>query len=462
MTELLPTPTPLDDLRAACTGAVLGPDDPGHAEAARAWNVRHTHRPAVVVRAETPDDVAAAVRHARAHGMEVAVQTTGHGFARATDGGLLIDLSTLVGVTVDAEDRTARVLGGSTWEPVLAAASEVGLAPLLGSTPHVGAVGYTMGGGFGWLARHHGLAIDHVRSFELVTPAGEVQVASADSDPDLFWALLGGGAGGLGVVTAMTIELVPVTTVYAGNLLYPAAMADEVIARYAEWIETVPDELTSSVVLMNFPPFPDVPEPLRGQSFAIVRGCWSGPVEEGEQWLRPWREWAEPAIDMFGPLPFSQAAAISNDPVDPLPAALSTEWLTDLGPDVARLLVDAAFATAGPPLLLFAEVRHAGGAVARGTAGAFGGRDGELLLGLVAATPTDEAAAASEAHIAALRHDLSDHTLGRAYLSFCDGEERRARTAEGFADDDLERLRRVKARVDGDDVLSCGLDLTTG
>jgi hypothetical protein len=185
-------------------------------------------------------------------------------------------------------------------------------------------------------------------------------------------------------------------------------------------------------------------------------------VEEGEQWLRPWREWAEPAIDMFGPLPFSQASAISNDPVDPLPAALSTEWLTDLGPDVARLLVEATFAGDGPPLLLFAEVRHAGGAVARGTAGAFGGREGELLLGLVAATPTDEAAAASEAHIKALRYGLSDHTVGRAYLSFCDGEERRARTAEGFAADDLERLRKVKARVDGGDVLACGLDLTSG
>jgi hypothetical protein len=439
---------------------VLTPGDEGFVAAALAWNVRYAHRPAVIVMAETSDDVARAVAFARARHMKIAVQSSGHGFARAADDALLISLRRLDDVDIDPQARTARIAGGAKWWPVLEQASAVGLAPLLGSTPDVGAVGYTLGGGMGWLARKHGLSIDAVRSFEIVTTDGELKTASADVDPELFWALRGGGAGGLGIVTAMTVDLVPVDMVYAGNLLYPAAMAREVMARYAAWVETTPDELTSSVVLMNMPPLEEVPEPLRGQSFVIIRGCFCGPLDEGAELMRFWRDWEAPAFDMFGPMPFGEAATISNDPVDPMPAAVSTEWLTDIDDEVAETLIEATYPAGGPPLLVFSEVRHVGGAVHRNEGGAFGVRDSSLLLEMVAITPTEEIALAADAHIRALRFTLAPHTTGQAYLNFCEGEEKRARTEEGFSPEKYDRLKAVKARMDRDDLMAFGLDLT--
>jgi FAD/FMN-containing dehydrogenase len=223
-------------LRDRVAGAVLTERDPGYAESCAAWNVLFQHHPAVLVVAETSSDIAAAVRFARAGGFRVAVQATGHGVARPADGAVLIVTSKMTDVTIDPARRTAKVAAGAKWGAVLAPAQAHGLAPLLGSTTDVGAIGYTLGGGMGWLARRYGLAADSVRSFDLVTPDGELVHASSDEHAELFWALKGGGAGTLGVVTSMEIDLYPVANVYAGNLLYPIEMAAEVIARWRDWV----------------------------------------------------------------------------------------------------------------------------------------------------------------------------------------------------------------------------------
>src|SRR5690606_20235033 len=194
--------------------------------------------------------VAAAVRFARANDMHVVVQATGHGFTLPANDAVLINMSRMNYVDVNADAQTAWIEGGSKWWPVLEKAQAVGLMPLLGSTPDVGAVGYTLGGGVGWLARKYGLSADSVNAFEVVTADGEILWASDHENSDLFWALRGGG-GSFGVVTGMEIRLYPVTTVYGGNLYYPAEMAKEVMTRFREWIKTTPEELTSSVVLMN-------------------------------------------------------------------------------------------------------------------------------------------------------------------------------------------------------------------
>jgi hypothetical protein len=162
---------------------------------------------------------------------------------------------------------------------VLAQTQPLGLVPLLGSSPDVGTIGYTSGGGMGWLARCYGLSTDSVCSFEVVTAEGQIVRASHADNSDLFWCLRSGG--GLGIVTGMEVQLYPVSTVYGGNLYYRIGQAKEVLTRYREWIATVSDELTSSIVIMNFPPIPELPDFLRGQSFAMVRGCYCGPVEEG-------------------------------------------------------------------------------------------------------------------------------------------------------------------------------------
>ncbi|WP_370327996.1 FAD-binding oxidoreductase [Euzebya sp.] len=447
-------------LTGRIAGEVLLPGSEAFAAAAQPWNTAIRQHPALIVRPATASDVAHAVVAARDHQLQVAVMATGHGVARPADDCLLVDLSPLTDVTVDAEARTATIGGGTTWGPVLEAAQRHGLAPLLGSSPGVGAVGYTLGGGLGWLARKHGPSVDRVRRLEVVTADGAVVEASPTSHPDLFWALRGGG-GAFGIVTAMEIDLVEVTTVYAGNLLYPAAMAHDVLRRWAAWVPDLPDELTTSVVLMNFPPFDEVPAPLRGQSFAMVRGCWCGDPAEGKPWIDAWRAWAEPAMDLFGPMPFAESAAISNDPLDPTPAASTTEWLRELSDEVVDVLVRGSFGGDGPPPVVLSEVRHVGGVVATAPAdaGAYGHRDAELLLFVLAAVPEPDAARHVEAHLRGLRAQLEPWVTGGAYVNFTEGAARRDRTRQAFADDAWDRLRRVKAAYDPDEVFQHALDI---
>jgi hypothetical protein len=451
----------LRELGRRVKGDVVAPADPRYDSVRRAWNLTVDQRPAVVVVAGEVADVAMAVRFARANNLRVAVQATGHGIARAADGALLIVTARLDRVEIDAVARVARVSAGAKWGAVLAPAQAHGLAPLLGSTTDVGAVGYTLGGGMGWLARKHGLATDSVRSFDLVTPDGiEVHVSDTEQ-PELFWALKGGGGGTLGVVTSMEVDLYPVDVVYAGNLLYPVEMAREVMARWREWVAGVGTDLTSSVVLMNFPPFDDVPEPIRGGSFVIVRGCWVGDLDEGRALIDEWRTWSPPALDMFGEMPFSQADTISNDPVDPMPAMVTTEWFDELDDVAIDVLVEATVpAPNAPPRLIFSEIRHAGGAMRDATSANDRGRSGEFLLEMVGLAMDPELGAALDAHLRETRRRLAPFVTGATYLNFTEGAEKQERTESAFSAEHLDRVRAVKTAVDGEDRFSHGLAIT--
>jgi hypothetical protein len=403
------------------------------------------------------------VDFARAHDLGVAVQATGHGLVRASDGALLILTSGMDQVVIDAPNATAWVGAGATWGAVLDAAQDVGLAPLPGSSPHVGAVGYVLGGGLGWLARRYGLGADAVRYFEVVTADGEIIRCGPDEHPELFWALRGGGSGSLGVVTGMEVKLFPVTKVYAGNIYYPADAAHRVMARYREWIETVPDEMTSSMVLMNFPPVEEIPEQLRGQSFAIIRGCYCGAASDGVELMRFWRDWEPPAIDSFGEMDFCDVAAISSDPVDPLPGYTSTEWLQSLDDIVVAALIDHGLPGAGSTCpLTVTEVRHVGGAVTRSgdTPAAYGNRNETLLLQCIGVTLSQDARERLVRHVDRLRHTLRNHVSSSAYLNFLEGDEKLHRTRSAFTDDSWRRLEELKIAIDPSDLFRFGLDLS--
>jgi FAD/FMN-containing dehydrogenase len=363
-------------------------------------------------------------------------------------------------VRIDAQAQTAYVEAGVEWGAVLEKAQEVGLAPLLGSSPNVGVVGYTLGGGFGWLGRKYGLAIDKVRYFDVVTAAGEQLRASAAENTDLFWGMRGGG-GGLAIVTGLEFGLVPLTTVYAGNLLYPIEDAREVFAHYREWIASAPDELTSSMVIMNFPPLPVVPEFLRGRSFAIVRGCYCGAAESGEALLSFWRSWRKPEIDFFGPIPFSAAATISNDPADPTPGTPSGAWFSDISDETIDILLRYSTAEQGPPPLIMSEVRHAGGAISRAAAEAtaYGNRDKELIWNMVAMTPTPEMKAQAEAHIRRFKDALAPHMTGGVYMNFLDWREAAELVRRGFSPESFARLEALKAKYDPQNLLAHGIPI---
>lgn len=450
----------IDALRRSLDGSAFAPDDPEFSSLRRSWNLSFEHRPAVIVQPSHTADVATTIEWATALGFPVAVQATGHGVIRLADRAVLILTSNLDEVTIDADAWTARIGAGAKWEKVLGPAGAAGLAPLLGSTPDVSAVGYTLGGGMGWLARKFGLSADHVRSIEIVTADAQVRIASPDSDTDLFWALRGGGAGSLGVVTSIEIDLVPVTRMYAGNLLYPASMARDVGARYREWVTGVPDELTSSISFMNFPPFEEVPEPIRGKSFAIVRGAFVGSDRDGEQLLDHWRSWREPELDVWGPMPFTDVATISNDPLDPMPGMSTSEWLEVINDDVIDILASALFEQDGPSPLTFAEIRHAGGAIAREPASpnAYRFRHLPHVLQLVGVAGGPDLIAL-EQFVRHLQNELRPHACGPAYLNFLEGAEKIARTRAAFGSTAFERLQRIKADVDPANVFGHGLPL---
>lgn len=444
--------TTVDALRASVRGEVLTPGEAGYDAARAGFNLHRDQRPAIIVVAADTADVAAGARFAAAHDLRVTVRATGHGPGRECDGAVMINISRLTAVAIDLAAHTATLGGGAKWASVLGPAQEHGLAPLVGSTTAVGAVGYTLGGGMGWLARRHGLSSDAVRAFQLVTPDGSVIRCSPIEFPEVFWALRGGGAGSLGVVTEMEIDLFPVDVVYGGALCYPIEDAREVLDRWRGWARGADPNLTSAVCLMNFPPLDLVPEPFRGRSFAIARGCWAGDLETGRALVDEWRAWRAPVADLWGPMPFAAVDAISMDPTDPVPTVMTTEWFADMPSDEA---VDAVIAATvpepgRPPMVLLAEFRHAGGAIAAGTVHAANdaGRSGEVLLELVSIVPDPHAALAIEAHLHRTRESLEPHVTGAAYLNFLDGEDRTARAAQAFSEENLARLRRVKATLD--------------
>jgi hypothetical protein len=418
----------LPRLRAAVGGAVLVPGDRGYDGARTAWNPLVDQFPAVIVLPERADDVVEAVRFARAHDLAVAVQATGHGVAAPADGSVLIATGALRDVQVDPVTRTATVSAGSRWSDVLAPALAHGLTGLAGSSNDVGVVGYTLGGGLGWLARRYGLASDAVLSIDLVTPDGLLVTTSADRHPEIFWALKGGGAGLLGVVVAMEVELVPVASAYAGTLSYPVELAWAVVRRWRNWVGDARPELTSQVVV----------EP----HAVSVRGCWAGDPEIGAALVDEWRRWSRPIDDDWAIRPADQLDRISYRTDETIPNGITNEWLTVVRDEVVDELVAAATSMDGTaPRVAWAGIRHAGGAIrARSEAAVNGaGRHDAFLLELCGGAQADRTA---------VRERLRPFVTGATFLNLVDGHERRERTATSFTPEHLARLRAVKLALD--------------
>ena len=329
-------------------GEVFTPADPEWNEARLAWNLAADQHPAAVVYAESAADVVAVVGYARDNGLHVTTQGTGH-FANTIasfDDTILLKTSRLRGLEIDPEAQTARAEAGVLWEEVSLAAAEHGLAALAGSSPDVGVVGYTLGGGVGWLARRYGLAANSVVAVELVTADGRHVRSDRDNEPDLFWAVRGGG-GSFGIVTAIEFALYPVAEVYAGILFFPFERSAEILNAWREWVEDTPREVTSAGRLMQFPPIPAIPEPLRGQSFVIVEAAYIGSEEDGAELLQPLRELG-PVMDTFAMIPSEDLRHLHMDPPQPVPGVGDGISLADLTPETVGALVAVAGPGSGP------------------------------------------------------------------------------------------------------------------
>src|SRR4051812_18695211 len=279
------------DLRARIDGEVIAPDEPGWDQTRQAYNLLIDQRPELIAVPVHEGDVVAIVRYAAEHGLRVAPQRTGHNAAPLGDleGTVLLKTDAMRAVEIDAEARIARVQSGAKWKDVLPQASELGLAGLHGSTADVSLAGYSLGGGLSWYGRKHGLQTNNIIAIELVTADGELRRVDHQNEPGLFWALRGGG-GNFGVVTAIEVQLYAIPDIYAGVLFFPWERSSEVLQAWREWTETVPEELTSVGRILQFPPIPDVPEPLRGNKYVLVEGIYMGDEASGRDLMQPIRE----------------------------------------------------------------------------------------------------------------------------------------------------------------------------
>jgi hypothetical protein len=446
-----------DRLSDQLTGRVVTPDDPGWDEARSAWNLAIDQRPAAVVLVDSVDDIVQTILRARDLGLGVAAQGTGHnaGPLAARDGladVILLRTSAMRGVHVDPDRRIARVEAGALWGDVVAAAAPHGLAALAGSSHDVGVVGYTLGGGVSWLSRSHGLASNHVLAVELVTADGVLRRVDAEHDPELFWALRGGG-GDFGVVTALEFSLFPIAEVVAGTLFFPLERSEEVLLAWAEWTATVPDSVTSVGRVLRFPPMPELPPFLSDKSFVVVEATIQESPARADDLLAPLRALG-PDIDTVHPQPVAELLALHMDPPAPVPGYGDGVLVRELTPDAVRAFVDAV----GPDsdsVLLAAELRHVGGALDPGFArasaaergapapGAVAGFDAEYLAyGVAIAVPGTEAVLV--ASVGRLLSGLEPWRAEQDYLNFAEHH----RTAEQLFGDALHRLRVVKDAFD--------------
>lgn len=432
-------------LRSSFAGSVIAPGEPGWDEARGAFNLTLDQRPALVAVAQDAQDVRAAIRFARERGLRVAPQATGHNAAPLGDLTRTVLLKTheMTGFSVDPEARSARVEAGVKWGAVCDAASAHGLAPLSGSSRDVGVVGYSLGGGLGWLARKHGLQCNAITAIELVTADGELVRADDEHEPELFWALRG-GSGNFGVVTAIEFDLFPAPQVFAGSLFFPFERASEVLHAWREWCLTAPDEATSTAKLVQLPPLEEIPELLRGKSFAIVQVAFLGEESDGAALVAPLRALG-PQIDTFATVEPAALGYLAMDPEDPMPYISGSQLLGQLPPEG----IDAWVAAAGPgsgSTLAVAELRHTGGAAGR-THDSNGARDslaGSFLSFTCGAVMAPEMAPAVEQRLETIRRAMAMYEVGQ-YLNFA---ERPIDLARAFGETTLARLRALKSERD--------------
>ena len=444
--------TAVDTLRNQVAGGVITASDASYEEARRVYNGMIDKRPAAVVRCTSTADVAAVIRLARAEGMDLSVRGGAHsapGFG-TNDGGLVIDLSPLHDVMVDADARTVRAGGGCTWETFNDATHAYGLATTGGIIGSTGIAGLTLGGGIGYLSRKYGLSCDNLISAEVVTADGDVVTASATEHPDLFWALRGGG-GNFGVVTTFEYRLHPVAEIYGGPIAYPIDRADEVLRFYREYIAEAPEELGGFVGFHLAPPLPFLPEEWHFKNVCLAVPCWAGPVDDGERMIQPFLDVVEPVGSHVGAMPYP-ALNTAFDAL--LPAGLQSYWKASF----ARELSDDAIAVhvehggRVPAIQCAVHLYPINGAVQRVGADdtAFAYRD--MSFSPVIAGMWDNPAD-NDANIAWVRsyYDaLQPYSAEGGYINFMDGDDQNRIRANYRGN--YERLAAIKATYDPNNV----------
>jgi FAD/FMN-containing dehydrogenase len=450
----------LADLDARLAGRVLRPGSEDYPALATPWNVAVVNDHLAAVEVANPQDVVVVLRFAAEQGLRVVVRATGHGAYATAGGSLLLLTHRLDEVSVDPATRTARVGAGVTWARVLEAGAAHGLAGLAGSAPGVGVVGYVTGGGIGPVARTFGWSSDRVTAFDVVTGDGTLRRASDTENADLYWGLRG-SKGALGIVTAVEMELLPLTEIYAGCLYFDGADAGAVLGAWRAWAPALPDAATTSVAVRRLPDLPGVPPPLAGRTTVAVRYAWVGDPADGQRAVAPMRDVAPVVLGGIGVLPYAALGSIHADPVDPMPGYEAAALLREL-PDAA---LETLLARVGPDAdcpQSVAEVRLLGGALAAAPAhpSALCHRDAAFTLMTIGlgVPPVVEAVAA---HASALLAAMAPWSTGGSLPNLVATGDPRLVAAKYDADT-LARLRSLVATYDPHRVLVSGAPFRQG
>jgi len=442
----------LQALRARLRGDVLLPGDAGWDAARQAWQVLVDQHPAAVVVAADADDVAATVRAARQLGLCVVPQSTGHaaGTVETPADSILLRTTRMDDIEIDPGTGRARVGAGASLGAVAAAAAEHGLAVMAGMSPTVGVVGFTLGGGLGWLSRSHGLAANSVIAVEAVDADGRAVRAHADHHADLFWAARGGVAPV--VVTALELQLHPLAELHAGSLLWPIEHAADVAHAWRDWVATMPDTVTSLARVLRYPPIPEIPDFLRGRAFVAVEAALQADADESAELLRPLRE-LRPEFDTVRAMSPVELGTVHGDPLQPAPAHGAAVVLSEISTAAIDALVTAALDESAASLVSI-ELRHLGGELAhgRGTGGAVASVDGAGLVFAVGIVTTPESLPVVRDAASAVLRALQPFASRTLVKNFAETPA----PAEELYGGATERVRQVAADWDPERIIRTG------
>jgi UDP-N-acetylenolpyruvoylglucosamine reductase len=451
-----------EGLQRQVAGQVIAPGDADYEDARRVHNGMIDRRPAAVLQCTGPQDVAAAIAISKDAGVDLSVRGGGHsapGFG-TNDGGIVIDLSPLQSVEVDAERETARAGGGCTWKGFNEATHAYGLATTGGIIGSTGIAGLTLGGGIGYLARKHGLTCDNLLSAEVVTAEGETVVASASSNSDLFWALRGGG-GNFGVVTTFEYRLHPVAEIYGGPIVYPVDRAEDLMGLYREYIANAPEELGGFLGFHLAPPLPFLPEEWHFKNVCLAVLCWTGPMEEGEKMVRPFFDVTEPIGSFVGPMPYPALNVAFDDLV---PKGLQHYWKASFARELSdgAIKVHAEHGAKVPSIQTAVHLYPLHGAVQRVGADetAFAYRDVEFspVIAGMWDNPADNAR--NIAWVSGYHEALKPFSVDGGYINFMDADDQ-GRVQDNYRGN-YARLAAVKAKYDPENVFHVNHNIKPG
>jgi FAD/FMN-containing dehydrogenase len=442
------TTLPAEQLRAELDGLVITPEDEGYDEARAVFYGSHDRRPALIVRVANDADVSRVVSIARETGLELAIRSGGHSLAghSVSEGGIVLDLSDLKALEIEVEGRTAWAQTGLTAAEYTAATGAHGLATGFGDTGSVGIGGLTLGGGVGFLVRKHGLTIDDLLAAELVTADGQLLRIDAESHPDLFWAIRGGG-GNFGVATRFQFRLHELDGIVGGMLILPAT--PEVVHSFVAAADAAPEELSTIANIMVAPPMPFLPAESHGQLVVMALLCYAGEAEAGERALAPFRALAEPLADMVRPMRYPEIYELFGEEEGPGPTQVSAHSLFVDEVDLPTAEDIVEHLEASTAMMAVAQLRVLGGALARvnDDTTAFAHRTRRVMVALAAIYESADESPTHDAWVAGFAEEVSAGAGGGVYANFL-GDEGEERVREAYPGATWDRLSRIKRQYD--------------